>query len=146
MMRASTRRDSEVVSRSMRAVRSCATTVERLIRLELQRVGYRFELNATDLPGKPDIVFSKKRLAVFVDGDFWHGRQWKLRGFASLERQFRSVNNRDYWVAKIKSNIRRDRRVDRQLRSSGWHVIRIWESDWKRDPAKCLHRVGRFLE
>lgn len=103
MTRASTRRDPEVVSRSMRAVRSCSTAVERSICLELRRAGYKFRSNATNLPGKPDIVFPRKRLVVFVDGDFWHGRQWKLRGFGSLERQFRFVNNRDYWIAKIRS-------------------------------------------
>lgn len=146
MTRASTRRDPEVVSRSMRAVRSCSTAVERSICLELRRAGYKFRSNATNLPGKPDIVFPRKRLVVFVDGDFWHGRQWKLRGFGSLERQFRFVNNRDYWIAKIRSNIQRDRRVDRQLRSSGWHIIRIWESDWKRDATRCLHRIERLLE
>ena len=130
----------------MRAVRSRATAVERFMAGELHRLGYTFEANVSDLPGKPDFVFPRKKLAVFVDGDYWHGRQWKLRRFTSLERQFRSINNSKYWVAKIRSNVQRDRRVDRQLRSLGWHVVRIWESDWKRDAARCLSRVQRFLQ
>jgi DNA mismatch endonuclease (patch repair protein) len=139
------KRDPEIVSRSMRAVRSRGTQVESSIRSQLRGLGYKFRSNVADIPGKPDIVFARQKLIVFVDGDFWHGRQWKLRRFSTLEQQFQAVNNKDYWVAKISSNVRRDRRVDRQLRGSGWHVVRIWESDWKRNGARCLGRIQRFL-
>ena len=139
------KRDPVIVSRSMRAVRSHGTAPEVEIRSELRRMGYEFKSNVTTLPGEPDLVFAQKRLAVFVDGDFWHGRQWKLRRFSTLEKQFRSVNNRDYWVNKISSNMRRDRRVRRELRQLVWHVVRVWESDWRQKPARCLTKIQRFL-
>jgi DNA mismatch endonuclease (patch repair protein) len=145
MLVAKGRRDPEIVSRSMRAVHSRDTALEVTIRSELRNMGYRFRANVPDLPGKPDIVFDRQRLAVFVNGDFWHGRQWKLRRFSGLEKQFQGVNNRAYWLAKISSNIQRDRRVDRQLRGLGWHVVRLWESEWQRDPERCLKRIQRFL-
>jgi len=76
------------------------------------------------LPGKPDLVFHRVRLVVFVDGDFWHGR-----GFAARRRKLATGHNAAYWVAKIAANRRRDRRQTDALRRSGWRVVRVWESD-----------------
>ena len=141
----SVRRDRQLVSRVMRSVPSRDTKVEFAVRSALRHLGYRFKSNVVDLPGKPDIVFVRNKLIVFVDGDFWHGRQWKLRHFPTLQQQFQSVNNKDYWMRKITSNIRRDRRVNRELRRTGWHVVRIWESDWQKNTTRCLNRITRFL-
>lgn len=82
---------------------------------------------------------------MFVDGDFWHGRQWRLRGLRSLQSQFRSTANRSYWVRKISGNIRRDARVTRQLRRMGWRVVRIWESELKFNIEGCIRRIARML-
>jgi DNA mismatch endonuclease (patch repair protein) len=103
-------------------------------------------MHAAELPGQPDFVFPEERLAVFVDGDFWHGRQWSNRGLRSLADQFRRARNRRYWIAKIARNVSRDRRVRGQLNRRGWHVVRIWESDLREAPAKCLERIRRKLE
>lgn len=86
------------------------------------------------LPGKPDFAFPGHKLAIFVDGDFWHGR---------LER--RPTTNPDYWKEKIARNQRRDKKINRTLRKRGWSVVRIWESDLKKKPAVCLRRIRRML-
>ena len=96
--------------------------------------------------GKPDLVFRQRKVAVFVDGDFWHGRQWKNRGFPSLQAQMRGIHNRRYWVDKIERNVARDQRVNRTLRRLGWSVIRVWESDLRKTPDRCILRIVRALE
>ena len=97
------------------------------------------------LPGAPDIVFPSRKVAVFVDGDFWHGAQWKLRGFASLEAHLAVMSNRAYWERKIRRNMERDRRVTRELNARGWRVVRLLESAINRRPARALARVTRAL-
>lgn len=112
----------------MARVRAKNTGPELALRHRLWAAGYRFRLH-TRLPGKPDLVFPKYRTVVFVDGDFWHGRQWQLRGFKSLDDQMARVHGSEYWIAKLKRNVARDRWVDDQLRNLGWKVVRVWESD-----------------
>jgi len=86
--------------------------------------------------GKPDFAFRRERVAVFVDGCFWHGcpKHSKL-----------PVNNRDFWCAKLAKNLARDRKVNRTLRREGWRVIRIWEHDLVNNPARCLRRIAQAL-
>ena len=86
--------------------------------------GLRYRKNVGALPGKPDLVFRKARVVVFVDGDFWHGKDWMARR-AKLERGA----NAAYWIAKIEYNRRRDDDVTKQLNGAGWKVLRAWESD-----------------
>jgi DNA mismatch endonuclease (patch repair protein) len=128
----------------MAAVRASDTTPEVMLRRELWRRGLRYRKNDVRLTGKPDIVFSGHRVAVFVDGDFWHGRSWKTRGYASFEEQFVHRNG-DWWRAKIEGNIARDRRVNRTLRSQGWRVLHVWESSIRKDVVRAADRVERFL-
>lgn len=137
------KRDKAVVSKTMSAVKSANTAPEILLRKTLWRMGLRYRLHVKTLPGKPDIVFAKSKVAVFVDGDFWHGRQWRLRGFKSLAGQFDGVSNKPYWVGKITRNIARDRKVGSQLRKLGWRIVRIWESDLKKDVEKAGKRVRK---
>jgi DNA mismatch endonuclease, patch repair protein len=103
----------------------------------------RFRLHRATLPGHPDIVFPGAKVAVFVDGDFWHGNQWRLRGLQRLEDQFRDSENSEYWIRKISRNVIRDRESTTTLEQSGWRVIRVWESDIKRDLSGCVDRVER---
>jgi DNA mismatch endonuclease (patch repair protein) len=79
--------------------------------------------------GRPDIVFVRQQVAIFCDGDFWHGRSWGKRK-AHLSRG----SNPGYWIAKIERNIYRDGQVDEALRGQGWRVIRFWESDIRKSP------------
>ncbi|HSH00315.1 MAG TPA: very short patch repair endonuclease, partial [candidate division Zixibacteria bacterium] len=130
----------------MRAVKGAHTTPERALRRALWARGYRYRLHDTKLPGKPDLVFVSRRVALFIDGDYWHGRQWKKRGFASLEAQLSRINNPEYWIKKIRGNMERDKRVNRELRRQGWTVIRVWESDVKTRCESVTARVARKLE
>lgn len=130
----------------MQRVKSKDTNPELRLRSVLRRLGVCFSSHRSDLPGCPDFVLEGQRLVVFVNGDFWHGRQWKLRGLPSLSAQFRRCANRTYWIRKIKRNISRDESNARQLRNLGWSVLRVWESDLRRRPEVCVRRLIRALE
>jgi DNA mismatch endonuclease, patch repair protein len=86
--------------------------------------GIRYRIDVRDLPGKPDIVLRKQRIAIFCDGDFWHGRDLDER-----LRRLEAGHNSAYWVAKIRRNVERDRANDASLRAAGWMVLRFWESE-----------------
>lgn len=89
------------------------------------------------LPGKPDFVFPKHKIAVFVDGCFWHG---------CPKHATQPKTNATFWQEKIARNKARDRKVNRLLRAKGWTVLRVWEHDLrKRDEAKLLRRLKRWL-
>jgi DNA mismatch endonuclease, patch repair protein len=111
----------------MARVRSKDSRAELALRRELHARGIRYRLHASDILGRPDLVIRKHRLAVFVDGDFWHGNAWRLRGLDSLADMF--PTNTEWWVRKIERTIARDRHVTESLQEDGWKVIRIWESD-----------------
>jgi DNA mismatch endonuclease Vsr len=140
------RRTNREVSRIMSLVHSRNTHPEQILSRALRRAGIRFRRQSRNLPGKPDFVLKNVQVAVFVDGDFWHGRQWRLRGLGSLAAQFKNCANKEYWLRKVQTNINRDRRVNRQLRNAGWKVIRIWERDLIRRPDYCLRRVANAME
>jgi DNA mismatch endonuclease (patch repair protein) len=111
----------------MSRVRGKDSKAELALRAELHRRGLRYRLHARDVLGRPDIVIRSRRFAVFVDGDFWHGNAWRLRGLRRLEDQF--PTRTDWWVAKIRRTMERDCEVTARLEADGWTVIRIWESD-----------------
>ncbi|HEX8619035.1 MAG TPA: very short patch repair endonuclease [Thermoanaerobaculia bacterium] len=131
---------SETASQIKRRNRSRDTKAEVLLRKELWRRGLRYRLHASDLPGKPDIVFRRARVVVFCDGDFWHGRDWRTR----REKLARGTNA-PYWTAKIAANVARDRRNTRLLRAAGWRVIRLWETTILRDPLRAAERIERAM-
>lgn len=110
------------------ASRKADTQPEMRLRKAIHRRGLRFRKNVRALPGCPDIVFSGPKVAVFCDGDFWHGRSWSERK-AKLLRG----TNGSYWIAKIERNMDRDIEVQEQLERRGWRVLRFWESDISND-------------
>ncbi|MFF5249086.1 very short patch repair endonuclease [Streptosporangium sp. NPDC000095] len=125
---------NEARSRNMRSIRAKDTKPEVTLRRELHRLGYRYRkhlrLQLGEVRIRPDIVFTARRIAVFVDGCFWHvcpthGRQ--------------PVNNDWYWTPKLKRNIERDRQADEALVAHGWRVIRIWEHE---DLSDATERIG----
>ncbi len=121
-------------SEIMRRVRGRDTSLELRLRKLLWAEGLRgYRLHRSSLPGKPDLAFGKDRVAVFVDGCFWHGCPECYR---------RPKNNAEYWSAKLERNQTRDRLVSKELRSLGWAVIRIWEHEVRRDPDGCVKRVA----
>jgi len=125
----------------MRSVRSRDTGPELLFRKALWKKGIRYRLCARDMPGKPDIVVPSLRLAIFIDGDFWHGGQWSRRNLSSLEDQFTQTGSRDYWIGKIRRNMDRDCGSTSILLSQGWRVLRFWESEIKKNLENCLATV-----
>lgn len=123
------RRTRQQVSEVMRAVASSATQPEKLFQKALRRNGIRsFKVCDVSLPGKPDIVIPGRKLAIFIDGDFWHGNQYRVRKHLTIEQQFQGINNSPYWNRKIGNNIARDLRVTTQLLEEGWNVARFWPS------------------
>lgn len=112
------------------------TLHEVILRRELWRSGLRFRKNVENMPGKPDIVLRASRLIIFCDGDFWHGRNW-----SKLQGKLAAGANPTYWSSKIASNIARDRRTTAILEKQGWNVMRLWESDIRRDPFAVAARV-----
>jgi DNA mismatch endonuclease (patch repair protein) len=120
---------SPAASRTLSKVVKTGTSCERLLTKELRRRRIRFKVNAPDVPGKPDVLFESDCLAVFCDGDFWHGRAWRQR-----RSRLSAGHNADYWTRKIARNIQRDREINHKLKLAGWGVLRIWESDIRKDP------------
>src|SRR5690349_13067203 len=116
-------------SNMMRAVRSRDTKPELAFRRAIWGRGLRFRLCDKHLPGKPDVVFPAHRLAVFIDGDFWHGHQWFSRRLRCLDDQFKATVDGDYWRQKIRRNAARDFVTTAALIDAGWRVLRFWESD-----------------
>lgn len=120
---------SPASSLAKRGNRNRDTIHEILLRRTLWSLGLRFRKNVAWLPGKPDVVFPREKVVVFCDGDFWHGRNWP-----SLEAKLKCGANATYWPAKIRRNMERDRQNTQVLEQQGWVVIRLWETDIKRDP------------
>jgi len=119
----------------MRRVKGKDTACEILLRRALHRRGLRYSLRK-QLPGKPDIVFVRAMVAVFVDGCFWHGCPEHCR---------RPSSNTAYWHAKIDRNMARDERVTKELRTLGWRVIRVWEHDVKNNLSRSAGRIERAV-
>lgn len=139
------RRDTKVTSKIMAAVRSQGSQAERALGRAMWGAGLRYRKHSKGLPGKPDYVFPGLKLAVFCDGDFWHGYGWKERGFPSWDSQFVGLNNSDFWRAKILRNMARDKEVNQQLSSRGWVILRLRESDILKDADRCADFVKQAL-
>lgn len=131
---------SEASSRAKRRNRSANTEPETILCGALSEAGLRYRTNVAAVPGRPDVAFRRARVAVFCDGDFWHGRNWtRLKG--QLERRA----NAAYWIPKIAANRARDSRTRRELKRSGWLVIRVWETDVRRHPRGIAAMIGRIV-
>ena len=126
-------------SEIMSMIRAKNTQVERLVFSHLRSKKIYFQKHYKGAPGCPDIALPKKKKAVFIDGDFWHGRDF--------DRIRRGKKPDDYWVKKIQSNMDRDRKQRTVLRRSGWSIIRIWESELKRIKTRQsrLLKIEKFL-
>jgi DNA mismatch endonuclease (patch repair protein) len=120
------------VSAQMQKMRRSSTTPEMLIRREVHRRGLRFRANFASLPGRPDLAFTSARMAVFVDGCFWH---------ACPEHGILPKNNREWWREKLERNVSRDREKDQQLDMLGWVVVHIWEHE---DPVVAADAIERL--
>ena len=120
----------------MSRIRAKNTKIEIMFRSILFNRGLRFRVHYKGLPGKPDVVFPRHKIAVFIDGDFWHGRDFDERKNTYDE----------YWFSKITRNMERDKEVDKELKKAGWKVVRIWGEDLKREPEKFGDMVERMVK
>ena len=107
---------------------------ETLLAKALWHNGYRYRKNDKRLPGSPDIAILKHHIAVFVDGEFWHGKDWEAR-------KGRLKRNREYWVEKIEENMARDIRDDQLLMQAGWTPIHFWEKEVIKDLPACVAEI-----
>ncbi len=132
----------------MRNVHSTDTAPELAFRQALDALGVQYIISPSHLPGKPDIVIPDKHLTIFLDGDFWHGGQWRKRNLTALEDQFQKskTGSREYWLKKIRRNMQRDCATTAALLSTGWTALRFWESDIRRDLEGCVQVVVETLE
>ena len=119
----------------MRKVRRQDTAPELALRSILHRMGLRFRKHVKTLPGSPDVVFPSAKVAVFVDGDFWHGRHFD--GWKDKLQPF--------WRAKIQRNIERDAQNVADLRAAGWTVVRVWEKDIKKDRDGIAREIAELV-
>lgn len=123
----------------MRRIKSKDTFIEILLRKELWKRGLRYRKNAKDVYGKPDIVFKSKKLAVFADSEFWHGR-WLHKG-KNIPK-----TNTEFWVKKITRNVERDKEVNKKLEGEGWKILRFWEDDIRKNVSKCADTIEEILK
>lgn len=124
--------------RCMQANKSFGTKPELALGRLLWSCGLRYRKHPKNVTGRPDFCIRKYRLAIFVDGEFWHGRDWE-------DKKKNLKGNRDFWIAKIERNIERDRRVNTTLSADGWKVFRFWETDIRKHPGRCIGAVLRYL-
>ena len=118
--------------KNMKNIRSTGTKPEQLVIRELRRRGIYFTTHVKSITGKPDIVFRRKRIAVFIDSDFWHGHP---------KRCVMPQTNAEYWTNKISRNRKRDNDVSCILKKTGWRVIRLWEYEIKNSLGKCIDAI-----
>jgi DNA (cytosine-5)-methyltransferase 1 len=133
------------ISAIMRKVRATDTTPEVKFRKALWAKGLRYKPNSAKLPGKPDVVLTSRKTVIFIDGDFWHGAQWQKRNLAALEDQFHRTASREYWLKKIRRNMRRDCAVTAELMAQGWTVLRFWESDIRNNLDGCVEKTLQVI-
>ncbi|QSW87187.1 MULTISPECIES: very short patch repair endonuclease [Flavobacterium] len=121
-------------SRNMQAIKSTATKDEVRLAKALWKLGYRYRKNNKKIFGRPDITFAKYKIAIFVDSEFFHGKDWETQ-------QLRIKSNRDYWIPKIERNIQRDEEVNAFLISQNWTVLRFWSKDIEKNLEVCLAKI-----
>lgn len=125
-------------SNIMRKVKSSETKAEILLRKSLWAKGIRYRKNFKKLPGSPDIAITKMKLAIFVDGEFWHGYNWE-------EKNHKIKSNRDYWIPKIERNMKRDIENNESLKKMGYTVIRFGEKTIYKDIEGCVKTIINYI-
>ncbi|QCX01794.1 very short patch repair endonuclease [Aggregatimonas sangjinii] len=126
-------------SRIMGKIRGKNTKPELAFRKALYAAGYRYRVDYKKLIGRPDIVLKKYKTAIFIDGEYWHGKNWE-------ERKPKIKTNREFWVAKFERNIQRDKEVNAELKRLGYDVFRFWEGEIKNELPRCLAEVISHLQ
>ncbi len=129
---------AEQRKKNMQAVKATGSKIETTLAKALFAQGLRYRKNNKSVFGKPDLTFKKLKVAVFVDSEFWHGKDWEIK-----KNDHKS--NLDFWHTKIQRNIERDKEVNEKLLADGWIVIRFWGEEIKKNLNKCINKVQRIL-
>lgn len=128
----------EQISYNMQRVKCKDTAIEVILRRELWRRGLRFRKNVKTIFGKPDIVFTGAKIAIFCDSEFWHGYDW--------EHKINEIkSNQEFWITKIERNMLRDIEVNAHLQSEGWRVLRYWGHDIKKNVTACADEIEKVV-
>ena len=127
--------------KNMKHIRSKDTKIEIILRKALWHEGIRYRKNYDKLPGKPDIAITKYKIAVFCDGEFFHGKDWN-----QLQVKLKNSNNSEYWLKKIQRNINRDYEVEQEIRAQGWIVLRFGGKDIKQDVNMCVKSIKEAIQ
>lgn len=125
-------------SKRMSKVKLKNGDAEALVAKALWHKGYRYRLNWSKLPGSPDIAILRYHIAIFIDGEFWHGYDWE-------NKKQKLKRNREYWVEKIEENIARDKRVDQELRGMNWTPIHFWTKEVEKNLDGCVSTIAELI-
>lgn len=123
----------------MQSNKSIGTKPELVLAKAMWALGLRYRKNSGSIFGKPDFSFKKYKVAVFVDGEFWHGKDWE-------QRKAEIKGNREFWIAKIERNIRRDMKVTGRLKAEGWTVLRFWSNDVVKNAGCHAEKVKEIIQ
>lgn len=126
--------------KSMKNIKSQDTSIEVALRKALWKKGYRYRKNLKTLPGSPDIVLTKYKIAIFCDSEFFHGKDWEV-----LKPRLERGNNSEFWISKISRNRERDDEVNKKLLFLGWTVIRFWGVDIKKKTDECIKVIEETI-
>ncbi len=126
--------------KNMQHIRANDTTIEVRLRKALWEKGYRYRKNYKELPGKPDIALTKYKIAIFCDGEFFHGKDWEI-----LKPRLEKSNNSEFWINKISRNRQRDDEVNKNLLFMGWTVIRFWGKDILQNTDECVKVIEETI-
>ena len=131
-------RSKEHIHKYMKAVKASGSKIEQMLGKALWGSNLRYRKQYSKLPGKPDFVLPRYKIAIFCDSHFWHGYNWE-------HRKHDHKSHKEFWYNKIERNIERDKEVNTQLVQMGWTVIRFWEHEIREDIAKCVNRVKQAI-
>ena len=132
--------DSASISSNMRKIHSKDTSIELLLRKALWHKGYRYRKNYKALPGSPDIVLTKYKIAIFCDSEFFHGKNWEI-----LKLRLEKGKNPDFWIKKIERNRNRDYENDKKLLFLGYTVLHFWGQDISKHTDECLQTIEETI-
>ncbi|SHH50757.1 very short patch repair endonuclease [Flavobacterium johnsoniae] len=125
--------------KNMQAIKSTATKDEVRLAKALWKLGYRYRKNNKKIFGKPDLTFANYKIAIFIDSEFFHGKDWETQ-------QLRIKSNRDYWIPKIERNMKRDIEVNEYLLSKNWKVLRFWSKEIQKELESCIEKIREEIE
>jgi len=127
--------------KNMKNIRAKDTKIEIILRRALWKKGYRYRKNYKKIPGSPDIALTKYKIAIFCDGEFFHGKDWEI-----LKPRLENSNNSVYWINKISRNRERDDEINKRLLFDGWTVIRFWGDDIKKKTDECVKVIEETIQ